>query len=156
MSINATLIVQMIAFAIFVLGTMKFIVPMLTRIMDERTRRITEGLAAAERGNKALQEASLRSDEQIRAARGQAQEILGAAGKQAAQIVEEARTQAKREGERIVTAAKADVDRQIAQARDALRKQVGELAVEGASRILKREVNAQAHADVLKELAARI
>ena len=156
MDINLTLLAQAAVFAVFIWFTAKFVWPPLMRAVDERTRRIADGLAAAERGQKSLEEASLRGDEALKAARLQAQDILGAANKQASQLVEQARTQAKGEGERIVAAAKADVDRQIQQAREALRKQVGELAVTGAARILKREVDAKAHADVLKDLTARI
>jgi F-type H+-transporting ATPase subunit b len=156
MNINVTLIVQLIAFAIFVILTMKLVWPPLLKAMEDRRARIAEGLAAAEKGAKALQDASSKSDEALKAARVQAQDILGSANKQAAQIVEQARSAAQAEGERIKTAAKADVDREIAQARDALRKQVGELAVQGAGQILKREIDAKAHADIINQLAAQI
>lgn len=156
MSINVTLIFQSIAFAIFVILTMKWVWPPLMKAMDERRQRIADGLAAAERGAKALQDASAKSDEAIKAARVQAQDILSAANKQATQIVEQARVTAQSEGERIKTAARAEVDRELTQARDALRKQVGDLAVQGAARILKREIDAKAHADVIDQLAAQI
>lgn len=156
MSINVTLIFQSIAFAIFVILTMKWVWPPLMKAMDERRQRIADGLAAAERGAKALQDASAKSDEAIKAARAQAQDILSAANKQATQIVEQARVTAQSEGERIKTAARAEVDRELTQARDALRKQVGDLAVQGAARILKREIDAKAHADVIDQLAAQI
>lgn len=153
---NITLIFQLVAFAIFVVLTMKFVWPPLLKVMEERRARIADGLAAADKGAKALQEASARSDEALKEARRQAQDILGAASKQAAQIVEQARTQAQTEGERIKTSAMADVDRQIAHARETLRQQVGVLAVAGAEQILKREIDARAHADVLSALAAKI
>jgi F-type H+-transporting ATPase subunit b len=156
MNINVTLLFQLVAFAIFVVLTMKLVWPPLLKVMEDRRARIADGLAAAEKGAKSLQDASAKSDEALKAARVQAQDILAAANKQAAQIVEQARTAAQTEGERIKSAAKAEVDREIAQARDTLRKQVGELAVVGASRILKREIDAKAHADLINQLAAQI
>lgn len=156
MNINVTLLFQLVAFAIFVVLTMKLVWPPLLKVMEDRRARIADGLAAAEKGAKSLQDASAKSDEALKAARVQAQDILAAANKQAAQIVEQARTAAQTEGERIKSAAKAEVDREIAQARDTLRKQVGELAVVGASRILKREIDAKAHADLISQLAAQI
>lgn len=156
MDINVTLIFQSVAFIIFAVLTMKFVWPPITKAMDDRRAKIADGLAAADKGAKALQEASAKSDEALKDARRQAQEILSSASKQAAQIVEQARTQAQTEGERIKTSAKAEVDREISAAREVLRKQVGELAVVGAAQILKREINAQAHADVIGALAAKI
>jgi F-type H+-transporting ATPase subunit b len=156
MNINATMLVQLVAFAIFVILTMKLVWPPLLKVMEERRARIADGLAAADKGAKALQDASAKSDEALKAARGQAQDILGSANKQASQILEQARAQAQAEGERIKSAAKAEVDREIAHAREVLRKQVGELAVTGAAQILKREIDARAHADVLSQLAAKI
>ncbi|MBX6419541.1 MAG: F0F1 ATP synthase subunit B [Nevskia sp.] len=156
MNINATLIFQAIAFAIFVWLTMKYVWPVLLKIMEDRKARIADGLAAAERGAKALQDAALKSEQELKAARARAQEIIGAAGKQASQIVEQAREAAEAEKARIVAAGQAEVERQIAQAREALRRQVGELAVAGAAKILKREIDAKAHADVIGELAAQV
>lgn len=156
MDINVTLVVQMVAFAIFIYLTMKLVWPPIMKALEDRRGKIADGLAAADKGAKALQEASARSDEALKDARRQAQEILSSASKQAAQIVEQARAQAQTEGERIKTSAKAEVDREISAAREVLRKQVGELAVTGAAQILKREINAQAHADVLGALAAKI
>jgi len=156
MNINATMLVQLVAFAIFVILTMKLVWPPLLKVMEERRARIADGLAAADKGAKALQDASARSDEALKAARSQAQDILGSANKQAAQILEQARAQAQAEGERIKDAARSEVDREISHAREVLRKQVGELAVAGAAQILRREIDAKAHADVLGQLAAKI
>ena len=156
MDINVTLIFQSVAFIIFAVLTMKFIWPPIMKAMDDRRAKIADGLAAADKGAKALQEASAKGDEALKDARRQAQDILSSASKQASQIVEQARTQAQTEGDRIKTSAKAEVDREISQAREVLRKQVGELAVAGAAQILKREVDAKAHADVLSALAAKI
>lgn len=147
---------QMIVFAIFVWFTMKFVWPPIVKAMEERRQKIADGLAAAEKGARALQDASAKSEEELKVARTQAQDILAAANKQAAQIVEHAKAHAQEEGERIVAKAHEDVQREIAHAREDLRKRVGELAVVGAARILKREIDTKAHADVLDELAARV
>ena len=156
MSITFTLIAQAIVFALFIWFTAKFVWPPLMRAVEDRQKKIADGLAAAEKGNRSLAEASVKTEEQLKAARAQAQEILAAANKQAGQVVEQAKGTAQSEAERIKAAAREDVDREINRAREALRKQVGELAVAGAAQILKREINAQAHADVLKDLAAKI
>lgn len=156
MSINVTLIAQMLAFGFMIWFTMKFIWPPLLKAMDERDRKIADGLAAAERGEKALKEAAAERERVLREARAQANEILAGANRQASQIVEQAREQAKAEGERIVLAARAEVEREIAQARDALRAQVGALAVAGAAQILRREIDPKAHAELLRELAAKL
>ena len=156
MSINVTFIAQMLAFAALIWLTMKFIWPWLVKALDERHKRIADGLAAAEKGQRSLAEASVKTEEQLRAARGQAQEILDAAGKQAGQVVEQAKGTAQTEAERIKAAAHEEVEREVNRVKETLRKQVGELAVAGAAQILKREIDARAHADVLKDLAAKI
>jgi F-type H+-transporting ATPase subunit b len=155
-SINVTFIAQMLAFAALIWLTMKFIWPWLVKALDERHKRIADGLAAAEKGQRSLAEASVKTEEQLRAARGQAQEILDAAGKQAGQVVEQAKGTAQTEAERIKAAAHEEVEREVNRVKETLRKQVGELAVAGAAQILKREIDAKAHADVLKDLAAKI
>jgi len=147
---------QMIVFFIFVWFTMKYVWPPITKALEERRVRIAEGLAAAERGAASLKEASAKSDEALKAARVQAQEILAAANKQATQMIEQAKATATAEGEKIVEHANGEVARQVAHAKEELRKQVADLAVLGAARILKREVNASAHADILQDLAGRI
>lgn len=156
MEINLTLFAQAAVFALFIWFTARFVWPPLMRVVDERQKTIADGLAAAEQGQKSLQEASSKSDEQIKAARAQAQDILAAASKQAGQVVEQAKGTAQAEAARIKAAARDEVSSEISKARETLRKQVGDLAVTGAAQILKREINAQAHADVLKELAAKI
>lgn len=156
MNINLTLIAQAAVFFSFILFTAKFVWPPLMKAMTDRQNRIADGLAAAEKGAKSLADASVRSDEALKQARLQAQEILAGANKQATQLVDAAKVQAKTEADRIVAAAQEEVAREVAKARETLRKQVGELAVLGAAKILKREVNAQAHADVLSDLAARV
>lgn len=156
MDLNATLIVQSFTFLVFVTLMWRYVWPFIIKAMQDRQAKIADGLAAAERGSKSLQDASLKSEEALKIARVQAQEILGAANKQAAQIVEQARLDAESEKARIVASGHAEVEREVTHARDSLRKQVGELAVAGASRILKREIDTKAHADVLNELAAQV
>ncbi len=147
---------QMIVFGLFVWFTMKFVWPPITKAMEERRTKIADGLAAAEKGARSLQDASAKSEEALKAARGQAQDILAAANKQASQLVEQAKATAQAEAERIVAKAHEETQREIARAREDLRKQVGELAVIGAAKILKREIDAKGHADVLSDLAARV
>ncbi|HUR39916.1 MAG TPA: F0F1 ATP synthase subunit B [Verrucomicrobiae bacterium] len=156
MDITFTLIAQALVFALFIWFTAKFVWPPLMRAVETRQKQIADGLAAAEKGNRSLAEASAKTEEQLKAARSQAQEILAAASKQASQLVDQAKGTAQSEADRIKVAAREEVDREVNRARETLRKQVGELAVAGAAQILKREINAQAHADVLKDLAAKI
>jgi F-type H+-transporting ATPase subunit b len=156
MDINLTLLAQAAVFAIFIWFTARFVWPPLMKAVDERQKKIADGLAAAEKGERALEEAAIRSQEEMKVARNQAQDIIGAANKQATQIVEQARGQARVEADRIAEAARGEVERQVQHAREELRKQVGELAVAGAAKILKREIDAKAHAEVLKDLAARV
>lgn len=147
---------QIIVFMIFVGFTMKFVWPPIIAAMEARRQRIAEGLAAAEKGARALQDASAKSDEALKDARTQAQDILSNANRQATQIVEQAKGTAQTEADRILAKAQEEVGREVLRARDELRKQVGELAVIGASKILKREIDAKAHADVLSDLASRV
>ena len=147
---------QMIVFLLFVMFTMKYVWPPIMKAMEEREAKIRDGLAAAEKGKAALAEASSKSDEELKAARTQAQDIIAAANKQATQLVEKAKGDATAEQQRIIARGHAEVEQMAAQARDALRKQVADLAVSGAEQILKREVDAKAHAEILDRLAARI
>src|SRR5689334_17092002 len=156
MNINLTLFAQAAVFAILIWVAAKWPWSWLMEMVEERNKRIADGLAAAEKGNRSLAEASAKSDEQLKAARGQAQDILSAANKQAGQVVEQAKGTAQTEADRIKAAAHAEAVREVERVREVLRKQVGELAVAGAAQILKREIDAKAHADVIKELAAKI
>jgi F-type H+-transporting ATPase subunit b len=156
MDINLTLFAQAAVFAILIWVAARWPWRWLMDLVEERNKKIADGLAAAEKGNRSLEEAAVKSAEELKTARGQAQDIIGGANKQATQLIEQARGQAKVEADRIVEAAKSEVERQVQQAREQLRKQLGELAVAGASKILKREIDAKAHADVLQELAAKI
>jgi F-type H+-transporting ATPase subunit b len=156
MSINATLLAQMIVFAIVVWFTMKFIWPPVIRAMRDRQTRISEGLAAAERGTRELNEATAKAEEMVGKAREQAQEVLTNAQRQADDNLNRAREDARAEGERIVTAAREEIDQAVASAKEELRSEVGALAVVGAERILKREIDAKAHNDIIDDLVAEI
>jgi F-type H+-transporting ATPase subunit b len=151
-NINATIIGQTITFVLLVWFTMKFVWPPLMKAMDERTKRIADGLAAAERGKHELELAGKRSTEVIRDAKQQAADIVANAEQQAAQIVEDAKTAAKSEGERLLIGAKAQIDQEVFRAKETLRQQVATLAVAGAEKILRREVDPKAHADILAEI----
>jgi F-type H+-transporting ATPase subunit b len=155
-SINATLFGQAIWFAVFIFITMKYVWPPIKRALDQRQKQIADGLAAAERGRQDLELASKRVDEVLREARQQAQELLAQAEQRAAQMVEAAKGQAKAEGDRIVAAAKSDIDQEVFRAKETLRAQVAALAVQGAEKILRREVDAKVHADLLNAVAAEL
>jgi F-type H+-transporting ATPase subunit b len=151
-NLNATFIAQMVVF--FILGwfTMRFVWPPLMKALDERAKKIADGLAAAERGNATLKDAEARLKQIEADARARAQEIIAHTEKRAGEIVEDAKTAAKAEGERMITAAKAEIDSEMQRAKDALRSQVADLAVAGAEKILRREVNRQVHADLLTQM----
>src|SRR6267378_3498984 len=152
MSINATLFAQAVVFALFIWITAKFIWPLLQDKIDARQKTIADGLAAAEQGRRSLELSTRQADEAIKEARNRAAEILGQAEKRAAQLIEEAKTTAKEEGSREKAAAKAEIDQEVARAREQLREHVAELAVAGAEKILRREVDARAHAQLLEEI----
>ena len=149
MNINFTLISQAIAFSVFIWFTVKFVWPPLLRAIEERQKTIADGLAAGERGRHELELASQRSSEVLKDAKQRASEIILQAEKRASEIVEEAKKVAREEGDRIIVAAKADIDHEMFSAKEALRQHVAELAVAGAAKILRREVDAKAHADLL-------
>ena len=152
MNINLTLIAQAITFAAFIWFTSKFIWPYMLRAIETRQKTIADGLAAAEQGRRSLEASTHQADEAIKEARNRAAEILGQAEKRAAQLIEEAKTTAKEEGSREKAAAKAEIDQAVARAREQLREHVAELAVAGAEKILRREVDARAHARLLEEI----
>jgi F-type H+-transporting ATPase subunit b len=151
-NINATLFGQMLTFIILVWFTMKFVWPPIIKALDERAKKIADGLAAAERGRQDLASAEQRAAQIERDARARAQELIAAAEKRAAGIVDEAKVQAKVEGDRIVAGAKAEIDQEAQRTKDELRRQVAALAVAGAEKILRREVDAKAHTDLLMGL----
>ena len=156
MSINATLIIQMIVFAILVWFTMRFIWPPITAALDERAKKIADGLSAADKARAELSNANKRVEEQLSAARNDAAQRLADAERLAQSMVEEAKGRANDEGAKIIAAAKAEAEQEATKAREALREQVAALAVKGAESILKREVNAGVHAELLNRLKAEL
>jgi F-type H+-transporting ATPase subunit b len=155
-SINATLIVQMIVFAILVWFTMKFVWPPITAALDERAKKIADGLSAADKAKAELSNANKRVEEQLSAARDDAAKRLADAERLAQQIVEEAKGRANDEGAKIIAAAKAEAAQESVKAREALRDQVAALAVKGAEQILRKEVNPSVHADLLGRLKTEL
>jgi F-type H+-transporting ATPase subunit b len=155
-NINLTLIVQMLVFVALIVFTMKFVWPMILGPMDERNRKIAAGLAAANKGEHALEEAEARAKEILREARERAAQIVDMAGKRSNEIVEEAKGTATSEAQRLVAQAHDEVSRETTRAREELSKQVGKLAVDGASRLLGREIDPKAHAALLEQLAVEI
>jgi len=155
-SINATLIIQMIVFAILVWFTMKFIWPPITAALDERAKKIADGLSAADKAKAELSNANKRVEEQLSAARNDAAQRLADAERLAQSMVEEAKGRASDEGAKIIAAAKAEAEQEATKAREALREQVAALAVKGAESILKREVNPGVHAELLNRLKAEL
>ncbi len=156
MSINATLLAQMIVFILLVWFTMKFVWPIIRAAMDEREQRIADGLAAAERGQSNLEQAKAEAQKIIEAARGQAREIMDAAQNRATEIVEEAKSEGERERSRQVAMGRSELDQELGRARDELRGQVAAIAVAGAERILAREIDSQAHRQLLEQLAGEL
>ena len=156
MTINATLIAQMIVFLILIWVTMKFIWPPLTQAMDARAKRIAEGLSAAEKARKDLADADARVADEIRKARSEATGIIDKAHQQANQIIEKARQDAIVEATRQKATAAADIESMAHRAREELRGQVASLAVSGAEKILKREIDANAHKALLDQLVAEM
>ncbi|MBU6194204.1 MAG: F0F1 ATP synthase subunit B [Betaproteobacteria bacterium] len=156
MSITGTLIVQMIVFAILVWFTMKFVWPPITAALDERAKKIAEGLSAADKAKADLAVANKRVEEQLSAARDDAAKRLADAERLAQSMVEEAKGRASEEAAKIIAAAKAEAEQEIVKAREALRDQVAVLAVKGAEQILRKEVNATVHAELLGRLKAEL
>jgi len=156
MNFNATLIGQTITFIVFVWFCMKYIWPPLMAALDERNARISEGLAAAQRGQQDLENAQAKISDSLKDAKQQAQEIINQAQKRANEIVDESKDSAREEADKIKVAASADIDQQVTAAREQLRKEVSVIALAGAEQILKRAVDAKVHAEVLDELVAQI
>jgi len=149
MNINFTLFAQAIVFTAFIWFTVKFVWPPLLRAIEARQKQIADGLAAAEQGKKSLEVSSKQAEQAIQEARARAAEIVAQAEKRGSQVVEEAKAAAKAEGDREKAAAKADIQQEAQRAREQLREQVAALAVAGAEKILRREVDAKAHAELL-------
>jgi F-type H+-transporting ATPase subunit b len=156
MNINFTLFAQAIVFAAFILFTVKFVWPPLLRAIEQRQKTIADGLAAGEQGRRDLEASAKRADQEIAGARSRASDIVSQAENRAVQVIEEAKASAKAEGEREKLAAKAEIEQEVARAREALRGQVAALAVAGAEKILRREVDATAHAELLNGIKQQL
>ncbi|MBP6261038.1 MAG: F0F1 ATP synthase subunit B [Chromatiaceae bacterium] len=156
MNINLTLFLQMISFAVFVWFCMKFVWPPIVAALAERKTKITEGLAAAERGHQEQNLGQQRAKELMVEAKKQAADIVAQAQKRALEIVEEAKGGARAEGERLITAAKAEIDQETNRAREALRGKVAELAMTAAAKILDKEIDASAHKALVESFARQI
>jgi F-type H+-transporting ATPase subunit b len=155
-NINLTLVVQMIVFALLIYGTMKWIWPLILAAMEERQRKIAQGLAAAEQGEQKLAQAREQADAIVREARERAGQIIDHAQHRANEVVEEAKGTASAEGARIVAAAQQQIVLNTNQARESLRKEVAGIAVGAAAKLLGREIDARTHADLLDKLGAQI
>lgn len=156
MNMNATLIGQAIAFAIFIAFCMKYVWPPIMQALEERTKKIAEGLAAAERGRHEQELAEKRAQQVIHEAKEQANDIISQAQRRGNDIVDESKESARVEGERILTSAQAEIEQEANRAKDELRSQVGSIALAGAAKILNREIDEKAHTDLLNELVSRI
>ena len=156
MNINASLFIQWIPFAVLVFVTMRYIWPPITQALDERAAKIREGLAAADKAKSELAQANQRVEQQLAATRDESAKRLADAERLAASIIDDAKKRAAEEGAKIVAAAQAEAEQQVVSAREQLREQVAVLAVKGAEQILRREVNAQVHADLLNRLKTEL
>lgn len=156
MNLNLTLIAQAVSFAAFIWFTVKFIWPPMLRAIEARQKTVADGLAAAEQGRRSLETSTREAEEAMRAARARAAELLSQAEKRAAQLIDEARSAAKAEGGREKAAAQAEIEQAMTQAREQLRDRVASLAVAGAEKILRREVDARAHAELLETIKRQL
>lgn len=156
MNINATLFLQAVVFAILVWFTMKFVWPPIAKALDERAQKIADGLAAADKAKTELAAANKRVEAELATSRNETAARLADAERRAQAIVEEAKARATEEGNKIIAAARAEAEQQTVKARDALREQVAALAVKGAEQILRKEVNAGVHADLLNRLKTEL
>jgi F-type H+-transporting ATPase subunit b len=155
-SITGTLIIQIIVFLILVWFTMKFVWPPITTALDERARKIADGLAAADKAKADLSAANQRVEQELSKSRNEAAVRLAEAERRAQGMIEEAKAKAAEEASKIIAAARAEADQQSVKARQVLREEVATLAVKGAEQILRREVNASVHADLLSRLKAEL
>ncbi|RUO28742.1 F0F1 ATP synthase subunit B [Aliidiomarina sanyensis] len=156
MDINATLIGQTIAFAVFVLFTMKFVWPPLINAIEERQKKIADGLAASERATQDLDKARAQADEELKAAKVKAAALIDQAKKRAAKLVEEETQRGHVEREKIIASGYAEVEAERTRVREELRKQVAILAIAGAEKIIEREVDAQKQSDIVEKLVAEL
>jgi F-type H+-transporting ATPase subunit b len=155
-NINATLFLQAIVFAVLVWFTMKFVWPPITKALDERAQKIADGLAAADKAKSELASANARVEQELAQSRNETASRLADAERRAQSIIDEAKARATEEGNKIIAAARAEAEQQAVQAREALREQVAVLAVKGAEQILRKEVNAGVHADLLSRLKTEL
>ncbi len=153
MNINLTLIGQTVTFIIFVWFCMKFIWPPIMNALNERRKTISDGLAAAEQGQREREKGQMDANELVEEAKSQAQEIIARAEKRGAEVVTDAKNEAQTEGERILNTARGEIEMEANRAREQLRVQVAQLAVSGAEQILAKEVDAKAHEKMLSDLA---
>ncbi len=156
MNLNFSLVAQAITFAAFIWFTVKFVWPHMLRAIETRQKTIADGLAAAEQGKKSLETSAKQAEQAVQDARGRAAEIVEHAEKRSAQMIEEAKTSAREEGSREKAAAKAEIAQEVSRAREQLRDHVAALAVAGAEKILQREVDAKAHADLLESIKRQL
>ena len=156
MNINLTLFVQMVVFIVLIWFTMKFVWPIITGAMEERAKKIALGLAAAEKGQTELAQAHTNSDAIIREARERATQIIDHAQHRANELIDQAKSTATHEGQRLVEAAQQQINLEANRARESLRKEVAQLAVDTASKLLEREIDPRAHADLISKLATQI
>ena len=156
MNINLTLVIQMVVFALTVWLAMKFVWPMLYGLLDERQKKIAQGLAAAEKGQQDAAQAEARAEVVVQEARERATQIIDAASRRSNELVESARQTAQAEGDRLIAAAKQQIDLDASKAREQLRQQVADLTVRSAAKVLGREIDAGKHADILGKLATEI
>ncbi len=156
MNINGTLVAQAIVFALLVLFTMKFVWPPIAIALDERARKIADGLAAAEKAKSELTVANKRVDEELARSRNESAVRLAEAERRGQALIEEAKAKAADEGNKIIASAKVEAEQQTVRARETLREQVAALAVKGAEQILRKEVNAGVHADLLARLKTEL
>lgn len=152
MNLNSTLVAQLVVFFILAWFTMKFVWPPIVKALDERATKIADGLAAAERGRQSLDLAAKHSADAVREGKQKAAEIVLQAEKHAHQIIEEAKAQAKIEAEKVVAGAKVEIEHEAMRVKETLRERIAELAVVGAEKILRREIDAKAHADLLTSI----
>lgn len=156
MSINATFFAQIAVFFVLVLFTMKFVWPPIAKALDERATKIADGLAAADRAKTELSNANKRVEDELAKSRNETASRLADAERRAQVIIEEAKTRANEEGNKIIAAARVEAEQQSVKARETLREQVAVLAVKGAEQILRKEVNAGVHADLLGRLKTEL
>ncbi len=156
MEFNLSLIAQSFTFAILIIVIVKYVWPPLLKAIETRQKEIADGLAAAQEGKSALENASKKSEETLNEAKQKASEIISQAEKRASEIVDEAKNTAKTEGDRIIESARSEIDQEVNRAKEGLRAQVSVLAVSGAEKILRKEIDAKAHTAILSKLAAEL